>query len=1111
MSTVEQNRATANRPERDPRVYHPLDQLRGIIRRFVVIEGALTAVLFVALWFSAGLLLDYGLFKATGWDWAQDGSRWVRGLTLAAAVALFLGILVFRIVRRLTTEFSYASLALVLERRFPKLLGDRLITAVEMADVDAMGRFGYSTEMLRATIAEARERVGQVPVGEVFNWRRLWVLGLLTVGLLLGTLAVSFASYAVATRSFDAHRFGWKFAHVSGIFFERNVALMDTPWPRRAHLELVAFPDSGEMTIGREVKPKITARAYRWVAADRNEPFGWRPLRWNDLTPELVGRPVPELPPALAAADPRGGSPTVDAVERLAYESGEELSPEEAKAREAVKQQMGGGYDELQEVFRALAAKADDPAMGRTLRRLDVPAGVTYKFSGKQTAGSGDLSGPEKDNSFSGEIGGLKEDVEFVVKAADFVTAARKIRLIPPPSLRRLGREQSEPAYLHHAPPVGEGFAALKGRLQKVAAKDLSLTGEATVFAVPAGTELSLVAEAYTADDGSISENDRIVSAAAKPISGRFPGMVFDKDGKPTQAPVPLQIVGSGEGFRIDFRNNFRLLDNVKFEVSFTNKYNIAARRAITIQVTQDQPPTVEVAVDVIRKVGNVYFVTPKARIPFNPDSYVKDDNGLSKVEYAFSYYAEDSDVVRAYRAKYALRSLLDVPVPGSAPGSLMPRIHADNFRFLDKADDRLTASVFVSEFNNQMNTLRRDTRERLAESLATPKAEDAPGQAVRKVELKDPNRDYFDLKELNDLGLINLNPKGGDTQSVFRMDLNVQATDSNVDNEGGPRVTRNVEPIRLRIVSEGDLLLEISKEEEQLATRLDEALTKLAAARRKYEFVRSNNGVGVAPPPEQVDAVKVRAQDALGDVEKARDIVASVVREMRRLQRECEVNRVNEAALNGYRSRTDRLNSVLSEAPDAPHATFPKAQGLMTVVQNPLNAGQWAPGELVVASQNALYALEQLLDTIRKEFGEVQSKEKLKNDLLKIRDNQARIRQEVLKWQQYLVGLATLKYPTFGEVGILSLAKGESKPVAQTIQWNQYPSDDIVVKFAAFDANNNPVADALTVPAEMKLNFEQHQLRFTYEVKALNREGTFKIRLAPAVGPPKEIQVIVK
>src|SRR5262249_20698530 len=153
----------------------------------------------------------------------------------------------------------------------------------------------------------------------------------------------------------------------------------------------------------------------------------------------------------------------------------------------------------------------------------------------------------------------------------------RKIRLIPPPSLRRLGREQAEPAYLHHAPAQGEAYNSLKGQLQKVSAKDLSLTGESTVVAVPAGTELTLIAEAFTDDKGVISDNDRIVTAHAKPITGRFPGMVLDKEGKPTEALVPLQITGDGAAFRIEFKNqqkagesynkanDYRLTDNVKF------------------------------------------------------------------------------------------------------------------------------------------------------------------------------------------------------------------------------------------------------------------------------------------------------------------------------------------------------------------------------------------------------------------------------------------------------------------------------------------------------------------------------------------------------------------
>jgi hypothetical protein len=1124
MSTAEQKRAKPDRlAERDPQVYHPLDRLRAIVRRYVVIEGILSAILFVAMWFTLGLLLDYGLFKVSGWDWVQDGSRAIRALALSLALILFALLLVSRIVTRLTKEFSYASLALVLERRFPKILGDRLITAVEMADVEKMGKFGYSKEMLRATIAEARERVAKVPVSQVFNWKRLWVMGFLAVALVLATVAFSYASYAAATKTADLYRFGWKFAHVTGIFLERNVLLQNTPWPRRAHIDLVAFPESGELTVGRDAPPpKITARAYRWVVADPHQPSGWRPMEWDDVKPDLVGRSVPELPKSLAVAE----KPlTVDTVERLAYESDEAASPELATVRDAIKQSMSAdgshGYEELQEVFRSLQAKADQPSMGRRLRRLDVPGEVTYKFYGRKSAGNGTLA-PQQNNEFAGEIGGLKEDVEFVVRGADFTTLAKKIRLIPPPTLKRLGREQSEPAYLHHAPPQGEGYAALKGRLQKVSGRDLSLTGDATVFPVPAGTELTLTAEAYTADDGSLSDNDRIATAHAKPITGRFPGMVYDAEGKPTETLVPLKVLDNGEKFVIDFKNNppdpadprkntdFRLMDSVKFELVWTNRYNITARRVITIQVIQDQPPTVEVAVDVIRKVGNVYLVTPKARIPFNPDSYIKDDHGLSKVEYTFSYYAEDSDIVRAYRVKYALRSALDLPLPGTFPSAFMPRIHADNFRLLDKADDRLTSSVFVSEFNNQMNLVRRDTRAQWEAALTVPKAEDAPAQAVRKVELKDPTRDYFDLKELHDLGLISLTPKRiEDAQPIFRMDLNVQATDNFVDNPEGPRVARNIEPIRLRIVPESDLLSEIAKEEEQLGLRLDEAIAKLQAARRKYEFVSSNNG-RKDEVPEQVDAVKVRALDALGDVEKARDIVQSVVREMRRLHRECEINRVNDAALEGARKRPERLNQLLSEDPNAP-ATFPKAQGHMNQVQNALNGGKWAPLVSVSDAQEALYRLEDLLTIIRKEIGEVTTKDKLKADLQKIKGEQSRIRKQILDWQQTIQEEFNKEYPTFGEVGVLSFSKGETKQISQTIRWNQYKKDDIVVKLAVYDGANNLVADALVVPAELTLDFEKHQFRFAYELKALNKEGNFRIRMTPAVGPAKEIQVIVK
>ena len=102
MATAQESRAKPSRlAERDPQVYHPLDQLRGIIRRYVVIEGVLSVFLFLAIWFTAGLILDYGIFKTLGWDWVRDGSWWVRLLALLGAVTIFVSILVFRIARAL--------------------------------------------------------------------------------------------------------------------------------------------------------------------------------------------------------------------------------------------------------------------------------------------------------------------------------------------------------------------------------------------------------------------------------------------------------------------------------------------------------------------------------------------------------------------------------------------------------------------------------------------------------------------------------------------------------------------------------------------------------------------------------------------------------------------------------------------------------------------------------------------------------------------------------------------------------------------------------------------------------------------------------------------------
>src|SRR5262249_16788947 len=155
------------RVETQRRVRHPLDALRGYIRRYVILEGLAVPVLFLAAWFWIGLPLDFGSFQLWGFGWVQElpeatldpktgqpghlGAAPRAGLLITLIVCL-VGLVAWKVFFRLFREFSDRSLALVLERRYRRELGDRLITAVELADPRETEKFGYSPALIEKTI-----------------------------------------------------------------------------------------------------------------------------------------------------------------------------------------------------------------------------------------------------------------------------------------------------------------------------------------------------------------------------------------------------------------------------------------------------------------------------------------------------------------------------------------------------------------------------------------------------------------------------------------------------------------------------------------------------------------------------------------------------------------------------------------------------------------------------------------------------------------------------------------------------------------------------------------------------------------------------------------------
>jgi hypothetical protein len=290
-----------NRAEADRRVRHPLQAVRGSIRRYVTLEGLSLTVLYLALWFWIGMALDYGTFYLLHFDWIKELDRgasetasfWTRAFLLALLAGGLAFVVVSKVVRRLTREFSDPAIALLLERRFPRELGDRLITAVEMADPTLAAKYGFSQDMLDKTIRDAADRVERLPVHEVFNWARLYWRMIWAGVALVGTyIVVAITCCIVAAAqggSANPLDFFFRFNYVASTWVERDVFLQSHRyWLGNEFLTVPRFPRSGELRVARdEARPDVQIHGVRWILADRgpDAPEGWRALRWSDLAP----------------------------------------------------------------------------------------------------------------------------------------------------------------------------------------------------------------------------------------------------------------------------------------------------------------------------------------------------------------------------------------------------------------------------------------------------------------------------------------------------------------------------------------------------------------------------------------------------------------------------------------------------------------------------------------------------------------------------------------------------------------------------------------------------------------------------------------------------------
>jgi hypothetical protein len=716
------------------KVRDPLQRLRQYIRLYVSLEGAAVLVLYLALWFWIGLAVDYGFFKVFSIDWAQEElpykftlGPWqlpvFRTTLLLVLVAGLLAVVASRVLFRLLRDFSDGTLALLLERRFPQLLGDRLITAVELADVRKAARYGYSPAMIEQTIVDAADRVDQAPVEEVFNWRRLVVRGVV-VGVLLVGVYLVVGGGACLWDLFAEHQarlagFG-RLHEVSGTWVERNILLRDTLWPRRAFLELVGFPESGELRIGQEAPPPtLRARALKWIIHDPKAPETWRALRWQDLQrhPEFLdGAAPPPLPEPWRA---QHDDWTVDQVDL-------QLGKQEADKLAAVSDLLkrldrladapdgsvrknppaAGQHAEARWVYHGAAGDKWRPLTWNDLAPLtdkvpDLPSGWA------PAGGNPTVDDVEDRLNASGweELAKLKTDL---LDRLDQVVASRRYRdrlrkVIVPDTVYAISRGASSYNTITMQKTGDNEYAGtftdLKENVRFTVRGEDYYTPYRRITVVPPPTLKSLVHEdrepAYiyyrvpadsSADDLRTRKQvfrDRVSSVAGGDTT-RIP-VWFGTDVILTAETDKAlrrkdEAAGVGDGVRIlpprkgvaevkakvemlddtHFRTRF---DNVRekldFVFEFTDTDGVVGLRHVIITVRPDAPPDVDANVEVIRKTNQGYMITPFALVPFS--GKVRDDHGLNEVNYVCTLAQVDNQGQVGGKALLLLSTLPDL------------------------------------------------------------------------------------------------------------------------------------------------------------------------------------------------------------------------------------------------------------------------------------------------------------------------------------------------------------------------------------------------------------------------------------------------------------------
>lgn len=877
-----------------PALSGPLVFLRGRIRQYVILEAVLGIIIFAFAWMWLDLLLDYGCYRLFGIDWVQAMPRFLRIFLLGV---LTLGVVVLtatRIALRLNKDYRDDSLALLLENKFPERLNDRLITAVELSSPEVLKERGASAQMLQQMLLETEERLKGLPVDEVLDWKRLKTLGWRALGLTLGmylvALGLSVAGAGIPNIGTDEINLSsmQSLHEVLLTWMDRNVSLKNVIWPRHTYLELVGFPESGQVRVGRDAPPfPVKVRAVKYLIAgrpseravsrfndylklknidqgpamvrfDRRPPEGWRALTYFDLE-DWISLKIPaldSLPPDLKPGrpeDPLSFDDIEHFLEKHANDSGSEVLDSLKACLDAIRQ-LGGNA-----IYR------------RKLRVMAIPENVVIRSWGNSSNNTMTLQ-RGAGNEYSGQIADLRESIDFTAQALDYRTANKRLVLVPPPMLLKLMVEESHPAYLYYRTNPGDNPSGLKGLKQRFEAQDMLQSGsDMSRVTVPEGTSLVVMGEADT-DLALI----RAVNKAGAKIDAINPTLTGKRS------------------FSFSTEN---LREEISFYLEYEDQEGVLGRRGMLLKPNTDEAPNADFEPDALRRTKDGFMVTPLARLPFRGNA--NDAHGLGDIRYALTVKKVESENLNV-KDLFLISAIPQmISTHGSVLGgvtflgAVMPSGKKTESKEPEKEARRFSLPSFQKLLESTPGEIK--TLAAIKDELTKSKKLSERRQAVRSFQIQPDTFEKIDEEVQSDfaLGKLGLAVPGGSNayQPRYRMEFWLEALDHDV--ETGPHLVTSKERYMFFIVSESDLLAEIAREEEKHKLALEQAKGQLLESEARLG-ISSLDLAATGVKVEQLGPMAARCDEIERNLETKLANTNEILEAYTRILREFKLNRVD-------------------------------------------------------------------------------------------------------------------------------------------------------------------------------------------------------------------------